>query len=70
MKTADELIAEAVKTQDPKVLYKLVEQAVDLARFEASSKAFAERRMQIMAEQNKRQLAMIDNLEKTLWGKT
>ena len=69
MKTKDMILAEALKTQDASKLLLLVEDALKLAEFNAAQKAFADARVAKLTEQVTRQVAMIDNLEKTLWGK-
>ena len=69
MKTHDEILTQALATQDPARLYQLVEQALELAQFHAAQAGFSKLREQKLQEQVKRQAAMIDNLEKTLWGR-
>ena len=69
MKTADQLITAALKTQDPAQLYQLLEDAVDTIRRTEAQLAFSKNREQQLSAQVLRQTAMIDNLEKTLWGK-
>ena len=69
MKTEQQILQEALKTHDPVQLYKLVQDALDLSKFHAAQKGFADLRVKKLEEQVKRQTAMIDNLEKTLWGK-
>lgn len=69
MKTSIELLQDALKTQDPVVLFKIIEQFYDLAKFQESRKEFSDARVKKLQEQIERQKAMIDNLEKTLWGK-
>lgn len=69
MKTELQILQEALKTQDPAKLYALVSEAIDLAKFHASQKAFADLRVKKLSDQVQRQTEMIENLEKTLWGK-
>lgn len=68
-RTADQLLTEALKTQDPIRLYQLLEDAIDTIRITDAQLAGSKIREKKMAEQIERQRAMIDNLEKTLWGK-
>ncbi len=69
MKTKQEILSQALATQDPQRLYTLLEQALALADFHAAQAAFSRTREQRLQEQVQRQTAMIDNLERTLWGK-
>lgn len=69
MKTSIELLQDALKTHDPARLHALVFEAIDLAKFHASRKAFADQRVKELSDQVQRQAEMIENLEKTLWGK-
>ena len=69
MKTELQILQEALKTQDPAKLYALVSDAIELAKFHAAQKAMADMRTKKLSEQVQRQAAMIENLEKTLWGK-
>ena len=69
MKTKEMILAEALKTQDANKLFALVEDALKLAELHAAQKAFADARVTKLSEQVTRQVAMIENLEKTLWGK-
>jgi hypothetical protein len=69
MRNADQLIAAALKTHDPIVLYKLVEEAVDGIRFVEAQLAFSRIREKKLEDQVTRQTSMIENLEKTLWNK-
>lgn len=69
MRNADQLIAAALKTNDPTALYKLVEEAVDGIRFVEAQLAFSRGREKKLEAQVTRQTAMIENLEKTLWNK-
>ena len=69
MKTKDMILSEALKTQDATKLFALVEDALKLAEFHAAQRAFADARVTKLTEQVTRQVAMIENLEKTLWGK-
>ena len=64
--TKDMIQAKALKTQDAAELYRLVEEALELADFYAAKKAFAEARVAKLTEQVARQSAMIENLEKTM----
>jgi hypothetical protein len=69
MRTADQLLAAALKTQDSTALYQLVQEAVDCIRFVESREAFTKLRETQLQDQVKRQREMIDNLERTLWKK-
>lgn len=69
MKTIDQLVQQAVKSQSVSELYSLFEQAIDLARFEASQAEFSKVREAKLRAQVDRQTKLIDNLEKTLWKK-
>lgn len=69
MKTKEQLIQAALKTQDPSVLFSLLQQAIDLADFHASKVEFAKVREVKLKQQIERQTEMIANLEKTLWKK-
>lgn len=69
MKSSEQLIKLALQTQDPAVLFSLFEQAIDLAKFEASQAEFSKVREAALKAQVERQTKMIDNLEKTLWKK-
>lgn len=65
MLTRDQLIQRALVTQDPGVLFSLLEQALELAKFEASRGDIARAREAKLNAQISRQVQMIDNLEKT-----
>lgn len=69
MQTKEQLIQAALKTQDPKVLFSLFQQAIELSDFHASQAAFAKGREVKLKQQVERQTLMIANLEKTLWKK-
>lgn len=69
MKTIDQLVQQAVKSQSVSELYSLFEQAIDLARFEATQAEFSKVREAKLRAQVDRQTKLIDNLEKTLWKK-
>jgi hypothetical protein len=69
VKTIDQLVQQAVKSQSVSELYSLFEQAIDLARFEASQAEFSKVREAKLRAQVDRQTKLIDNLEKTLWKK-
>ncbi len=69
MKTIDQLVQQAVKSQSVSELYSLFEQAIDLARFEAAQAEFSKVREAKLRAQVDRQTKLIDNLEKTLWKK-
>lgn len=69
MHDADELMKRALKTQDPGELFKLFEQSIGLVKFTQAQLAFSKKREQQLSDQVKRQTAIIDNLEKTLWNK-
>ena len=68
-RTADQILTEMVKTQDPIQLYRLLEDAVDTIRITDAQLAGSKSREKKLTEQIERQKAMIDNLEKTLWSK-
>lgn len=73
MKTSIELVQDALKvplvTDEAVRLYKIVEQFYELTKFLDSTKKFSDVRVKKLQEQIERQKAMIENLEKTLWGK-
>lgn len=69
MQTKEQLVAQALKTQDPAVLFSLFQQAIDLADFYATQTGFAKVREAKLKQQVERQTQMIDNLEKTLFKK-
>lgn len=69
MRNRIQLLQAALLTHDPKVLFSLVEEALDVVQFMESKLAFSEMREKKLREMNKRQTAMIDNLEKTLHGR-
>jgi hypothetical protein len=69
MRNADQLLAAALKTQDPTELFQLVQEAVDCIRFVEAREAFTKIRETRLQDQVKRQSAMIENLERTLWKK-
>lgn len=69
MLTADQIISEALYTHDAVELFRLVDEALKLAKFEQSKAEFAEIRAKKLAEQVQRQTELITNLEKTLWSK-
>lgn len=73
MKTSIELMQDALKvplvTDEAVRLYKIVEQFYELTKFLESTKKFSDVRVKKLQEQIERQKAMIENLEKTLWGK-
>lgn len=66
MKTVTQIQSEALRTQDPAVLYSLVEAALKLAEFEAARAALSQAREQKLKQQVQRQIQMITNLEQTL----
>lgn len=68
-RTADQILTAMLKTHDSIELYKLLEDAVDTIRFTEAQLAFSKSREKKLTEQVARQRAMIENLEKTLWGK-
>lgn len=69
MRTADQIISAALKTQSSAVLFLLVQEAVELAKFAQSKEELSRVREKKLTEQVQRQTALIDNLEKTLWSK-
>ena len=59
-----------LENNDHDKVYDLMHEMLD-AFVQAEARApFAELRVKKLTEQNQRQVAMIDNLEKTLWKKT
>ena len=59
-----------LEINDHDKVYDLMHEMLD-AFVQAEARAgFAEMRVKKLTEQNQRQVAMIDNLEKTLWKKT
>ena len=58
-----------MKTRDPNELLNLIEKALELAEFNGAQLAISRVNEKKLREQVERQIAMIDNLEKTLWGK-
>lgn len=73
MKTSLQLLQEALLvplvTDEAVRLYKIIEQFHELTKFHESTKEFSDKRVKKLQEQIERQKAMIENLEKTLWGK-
>ena len=73
MKTSIKLVQDALKvplvTDEAVRLYKIVEQFYELTKFLESTKEVSDVRVKKLQEQIERQKAMIENLEKTLWGK-
>lgn len=69
MKTPIQLLQDALKTRDSSELFKIVEQFYEITKFQESVKAFSDERVKKLQEQIDRQKTMIENLEKTLWGK-
>ena len=67
--TRIEILSAAMKTRDPNELLNLIEKALDLAEFNGAQLAISRVNEKKLREQVERQIAMIDNLEKTLWGK-
>lgn len=69
MKTLDQIKAAYCKTgADPVTLSLLLSGAIALIEFELASKAFAQKRLTDANAQIVRQVAMIENLEKTLFS--
>jgi flagellin-specific chaperone FliS len=69
MKTPDQIREAMVKTINPTELRMLLQEALDVIAFEQAQNAFVTVREKKLIEQVKRQTAMIENLEKTLWSK-
>lgn len=69
MRNRIQLLQAALLTHDPKVLFSLVTEALDVVQFMEGKLAFSEMREKKLKEMNTRQTAMIDNLEKTLHGR-
>jgi len=69
MKTRDQLLQRALKTQDHRELYLILEEALSLVSFNEAQLGFSKVREQKLKDQVERQTAMITNLEKTLWKK-
>lgn len=73
MKTALQLLQESLlvplNSEEATRLFKIVEQFYEITKFQESVKAFSDERVKKLQEQIDRQKAMIENLEKTLWGK-
>lgn len=69
MKSLDKIQQEALLTHDPRVLYKLLEEAIEYAKFQESRYALSVSREQKYKAQIERQTQMITNLENTLWKK-
>ena len=67
--TRIEILSAAMKTRDPNEMLQLIEKALDLAEFNGAQLAFSRANEKKLREQVERQTAMIENLEKTLWGK-
>ena len=67
--TRIEILSAAMKTRDPNELLNLIEKALELAEFNGAQLAFSRANEKKLREQVERQTAMIENLEKTLWGK-
>ena len=68
MNTTIEIMKQALATHDPDKLFRLVEQAIELAKFEEGRRAIAQGKVAKLEEQVKRQREQIEKLEKTLWG--
>jgi hypothetical protein len=69
MKTHNQIREAMVKTIDPMELRVLLQEALDVIEFEQAQNAFVTVREKKLMDQVKRQTAMIENLEKTLWSK-
>jgi hypothetical protein len=68
MKTLDQIKVTFCKTgADPVALSLLLNDAIALIEFELASKAFVQKRLTDANAQIVRQVAMIENLEKTLF---
>lgn len=69
MKSLDQIQKEMLVTHDPVVLFELLNQAIENAKFQESRWAFAHGREQKLKQQVERQAQMITNLENTLYGR-
>lgn len=69
MKSLDQIQKEMLVTHDPVVLFELLNQAIENAKFQESRWAFAHGREQKLKQQVERQAQMITNLENTLFGR-
>jgi hypothetical protein len=69
MRTSDQIQTAACATQDPIVLWALVQELIDLDRFNKAQVAFAKMREDKLKDQVKNLMASNANLEKTLWSK-
>lgn len=68
MKTLDQIKVAVLKTgADPVTLSLLINGAIELIEFEQASKAFVQKRLTDANAQIARQVAMIENLENTLF---
>lgn len=68
MKTLDQIKVAFCKTgADPVTLSLLINDAIELIEFEQASKAFVQKRLADANAQIARQVAMIENLENTLF---
>lgn len=67
MKTAEQLLAAGLKTVDSVQLFQLLQEAIDLARFEAGRHALAKGREEKLKDQVARQIKTITQLETALW---
>jgi hypothetical protein len=69
MRTSDQIQTAACATQDPIVLWALVQELIDLDRFNKAQAGFAKTREDKLKDQVKNLMASNANLEKTLWSK-
>lgn len=68
MRTAIQLKQLAINTHDRDAMFKLLLESIELAEYCEHREALQTERVKKLQEQNTRQMQMIDNLEKTLWG--
>lgn len=69
MRTSDQIQTASCATQDPIVLWALVQELIDIDRFNKAQAGFAKMREDKLKDQVKNLMASNANLEKTLWGK-
>ena len=69
MKSLDQIQKEMLVTHDPVVMYQLIVEAIEYAKFQESRWVLAHGREKQYREQIERQKQMITNLENALYGK-
>lgn len=69
MKQRDQILTEALKTQDSSKLFALIEDAIQLVDFSIAQKNFVDKRLKQLEEQIKNLMDLNSNLEKTIWNK-